>query len=232
MNTVLFGGTSEGRELAARMAGEGEELLVCVTSEYARALLPANVRCHVGALDAWEMRTLLKRERPERVIDATHPYAVRVTENIRMCCAELGIPLERVARLCGESSWRDAVEWVQDAASAARALERTAGNVLLTTGSHTLRQYAACVPKERLYARVLPTSRVLALCEELGMLPGHVIAMQGPFTAAFNAALYDMLDIRAMVSKDSGEAGGVPDKVMPALERGIHVIMISRPDER
>ena len=61
------------------------------------------------------------------------------------------------------------------------------------------------------------------------MLPGHVIAMQGPFTAALNAALYDMLDIRAMVSKDSGAAGGVPEKVLPALERGIHVIMIARP---
>lgn len=232
MKTVLFGGTSEGRELAVRMAGRDDELLVCVTSEYARALLPANVRCHVGALDAREMRALLMRELPERVIDATHPYAVRVTENIRMCCAELGIPCERVARGTGEASWRDAVEWVQDASRAAQALERTGGNVLLTTGSHTLRQYAACVPLERLYARVLPTSRVLALCEELGMLPGHVIAMQGPFTSAFNAALYDMLDIRTIVSKDSGEAGGVPNKVLPALERGIHVIMISRPDDK
>ena len=32
-----------------------------------------------------------------------------------------------------------------------------------------------------------------------------------------------------MVSKDSGAAGGVPEKVLPALERGIHVIMIARP---
>ena len=47
----------------------------------------------------------------------------------------------------------------------------------------------------------------------------------------FNAALYDQLRIRTMVSKDSGQPGGVADKVLPALERGIDVVMIERPKE-
>ena len=59
----------------------------------------------------------------------------------------------------------------------------------------------------------------------------HVIAMQGPFSRNFNAALYDQLRIRTMVSKDSGQPGGVADKVLPALERGIDVVMIERPKE-
>ncbi len=63
------------------------------------------------------------------------------------------------------------------------------------------------------------------------MPPGHVIAMQGPFSRELNGALYDMLDIRVMVSKDSGAAGGVPEKVIPALERDLHVVMIERPKE-
>ena len=64
-----------------------------------------------------------------------------------------------------------------------------------------------------------------------GMVQSHVIAMQGPFSRDFNAALYDQLRIRTMVSKDSGQPGGVADKVLPALERGIDVVMIERPKE-
>ena len=63
------------------------------------------------------------------------------------------------------------------------------------------------------------------------MVQSHIIAMQGPFSRALNAALYDQLHIRVMVSKDSGQPGGVADKVLPALERGIDVIMIERPKE-
>ena len=87
MKTVLFGGTAEGRALAERLMREEGELLVCVTSEYARALLPGEVNCRVGVLDEQAMLRLLADERPDRVIDATHPFAVRVTENIRRCCS-------------------------------------------------------------------------------------------------------------------------------------------------
>ena len=67
--------------------------------------------------------------------------------------------------------------------------------------------------------------------EEAGLPPAHILAMQGPFSRDFNAALYDQLRIRTMVSKDSGQPGGVADKVLPALERGIDVVMIERPKE-
>ena len=106
-----------------------------------------------------------------------------------------------------------------------------AGNILLTTGSHTLSIYAKVIEPERLFVRVLPTHQALDLCAAAGMVQSHVIAMQGPFSRDFNAALYDQLRIRTMVSKDSGQPGGVADKVLPALERGIDVVMIERPKE-
>ena len=106
-----------------------------------------------------------------------------------------------------------------------------AGNILLTTGSHTLSVYAKVIEPERLFVRVLPTHQALDLCAAAGMVQSHVIAMQGPFSRDFNAALYDQLRIRTMVSKDSGQPGGVADKVLPALERGIDVVMIERPKE-
>ena len=229
--TVIFGGTAEGREAAARMRESGERFVVCVTSEYAKSLLPEGASCHVGALDEKGMLAFLKEMSPARVIDATHPYAARATKNIRACCEALRLPYERIERPVSEGAWRQDVEHVKDSEGAARALLRTGGNILLTTGSRTLSVYTSLVDPARLWARVLATGEALALCEAAGIPPAHIIAMQGPFSAAFNAALYDMLDIRTMVSKDSGEKGGVAEKVIPALERDIHVILIDRPRE-
>ena len=132
--------------------------------------------CHVGVLQKRDMLAWLADVRPARVIDATHPYAVRATENIRACCGELGIPYERILRPPEEGAWRSEVQ-------------------------------------------------------HAGIPASHIIAMQGPFSRALNAALYDQLGIRVMVTKDSGRAGGVEEKVIPALEREIHVILIDRPEE-
>ena len=148
-----------------------------------------------------------------------------------MYCANLaGITYRRILREGdANSGWSRYVQWVPDADAAIAELKQTKGNILLTTGSKTLGQYAEALPPERIYARVLPTSGVLKSCEVLGILPGHVIAMQGPFTQALNAAMYDAYSIRVLVSKDSGDVGGVSDKVIPALNKDIQIIMIERP---
>lgn len=224
---LIFGGTAEGRELAKRYP----RALVCVTSEYARGLLPRETDCRVGALDAAAMEGLIRRMRPELVIDATHPYAVRATETIRGCCERTGIAYQRVARPVSPGAWRSYVRAVPDTASAIEALRQTQGNILLTTGSHTAAEYAAALDPERLWVRVLPTVEALSLCAEAGIPASHIIAMQGPFTEALNAALYDQLQINVLVTKDSGRPGGVTEKVVPALKRDMEVILIERPKE-
>ena len=228
---VIFGGTSEGRKEAEKLLAQGRDITVSVTSEYARSLLPPRMKCHVAILSRQAMLAWLSDMRPGLVIDATHPYALQVTENIRKCCSVLGIPYERKERPVQAASWREDVQHVADAETAARALETTEGPVLLTTGSHTLPPYTRAVDPARLFVRVLPTKEALGLCEAAGIPASHIIAMQGPFTMALNAALYDQLGICTMVTKDSGKDGGVEEKVIPALQRQIHVIMIDRPGE-
>ena len=227
--TIIFGGTTEGRELAIAAHARGEDILVSVTSEYARSLLPADIPCRVGVLDEPAMLTFLATQHPDQVIDATHPFAIQATRTIRACCEQLNLPLTRIERPTETATWRDAVEWVPDTAAAIAALSRTSGSVLLTTGSKTLLDYAAALPPEHLWARVLPTHAALDICLDAGLPQNHILAMQGPFSAALNAALYDQLNIAVMVTKDSGAAGGVDEKILPALARGIHVIVIARP---
>ena len=228
---VIFGGTMEGRQKAEQLHAQGCDVIVSVTGEYARSLLPADIRCHMGVLNRQNMQAWLAGIRPRQVIDATHPYAVCATENIRECCAALNIPYERVERPPQAASWRQDVQHVADTDAAARALQRSEGPVLLTTGSHTLNLYTRLVDPSRIWARVLPTVESLNLCAAAGIPASHIVAMQGPFSRPLNAALYDQLGIRVVVTKDSGSPGGVEEKVIPALEREIYVIMIDRPKE-
>ena len=93
---LLFGGTTEGRELAARLAGRGQRTILCVATDYGREVLEPellanpclNVR--IGRMDAEEMCRLILEEEPGLVVDATHPYADQVTRNVREACEKTG----------------------------------------------------------------------------------------------------------------------------------------------
>ena len=227
IHTLIFGGTTGGRQALLREP----DAVVCVTSDYARSLLPPGTDCRVGALNRAEMLDLMQSLRPRRVIDATHPYAVQVQANIRFCCSKLDIPLTRIERPAdAQDDWRKLVHTVRDAREAADALTETEGPIFLTTGSHTLSVYTRVIPPERLYVRVLPTMESLRLCQEAGILPSHICAMQGPFSQDLNLALFKELHIRTMVTKDSGAAGGLMEKVRAALALDIDILLIRRPN--
>ena len=227
MNIVIFGGTTEGRELSAALSARGVAVTVCVATPYGREEqgdVPG-VTVLTGRRSGEEKLALLRTA--ALCVDATHPYATGITESVRAACAAANVPYRRLLRGAGDTS--DAL-LVADAEEAAEYLQNTEGNVLLTTGAKELSAFAA-LPRERLYARVLPTAEALSLCAAAGIPASHVIAMQGPFSRALNAALYDQLGIAVLVTKDGGREGGVEEKVLPALERGIGVILIERPGE-
>ncbi|MFR5797142.1 MAG: precorrin-6A/cobalt-precorrin-6A reductase, partial [Christensenellales bacterium] len=113
---------TEGREQAALALARGEDVRVSVTSEYARQFLPEGAACHIGALDEAAMKAWIAAERPERVIDATHPFAVRATQTIRACADALHIPYVRIERAADRrEDRRDAVTWAGNSEEAALA---------------------------------------------------------------------------------------------------------------
>ena len=74
---------------------------VYVATAYGASLLPAGpgITVHVGRLDAAEMTALFENaSAPLLVIDATHPYAAVVSENILSACAATGVRCIRVER--------------------------------------------------------------------------------------------------------------------------------------
>ena len=80
---ILFGGTTEGRELADWLCENKVPSIVCVASAYGADMVNITsslVTMRIGRLDEGAMLSLFLAERPRLIIDATHPYAAEVTE--------------------------------------------------------------------------------------------------------------------------------------------------------
>lgn len=228
MNILLFGGTSEGRTLAEWLAGQGIPLTLCVATEYGASLVPEipGLRVLTGRRDRTAIERLLQENGCSQVVDATHPYAVEVTENLRAAAASAGVPYLRLVREGGDEG-----DWlrVPDLTAASEALEGIPGHVLLTTGSKELAPFSVPGLRERCFPRVLPSLESLGRCLELGFPPAHVLCMQGPFSIELNLALLRQYEIRAMVTKASGVSGGFEEKAEAARQAGCALIVVERP---
>lgn len=228
----LFAGTTEGRLLAEHLADTPLQTLVSVATEYGQTLLKANDALNVrqGRMDQAAMEALFGREKFSLVIDATHPHAAAVSENIRQAARSAGIPLLRLLRQSVAASGD--VTYVASIEEAAQALQNTQGNILAATGSKALAPYRAVAGfQERLFVRVLPTQEALESCAAAGIPNKNIIALQGPFTQKMNEAMMESLNIRYLVTKDSGTAGGMEEKLAAARQCGVHTVVIGRPEE-
>ena len=245
-DVIIFGGTTEGRRLAEFCGEHKIQTVVCVVSEYGEMLVPesTSVRVIRRALEKDEMEALFVAEKPSLVLDATHPYARVVTENVTQVCQKMGIVWYRVLRkseletkeqksvmaVVGTVTNVDSIVTVDSVDQAVEWLKSHEGTVLVTTGSKELVKYTA-IPdyKERIFARILPDSQALLNSETLGFPRNHMIAMQGPFSLEMNIATMHMIGAQYLVTKESGHAGGFLDKIHAAEAVGATALVIGRP---
>ena len=229
----VFAGTTEGRELVEFLSSQPIRVTACVATEYGETLLSHanNLTISAKRLSTEEMEAMFAAERFDMVVDATHPYASVVTENICAACSATGTEYLRLLR-SGAAATEDAV-FVSDIAEAVEYLNTVDGNILLTTGSKELGKFTSIRDFEnRIFARVLPMEESLRLCQEAGMKNAHILAMQGPFSKEMNVAMLKSVDAKYMVTKDSGSKGGFDEKIAAALEAGAKLVVIGRPPQK
>ncbi len=228
---ILFGGTTEGRRLSELLKAENIKTVACVATEYGGSLCPEggslSVKC--GRLDADDIAELINEHGPRCVIDATHPYAFGVSENISLACSKTGTKYIRVLResCSGEGcvefdSLEELIFW----------LSNNSGTVFSTLGVKEA-SLLASIPnfESRVWLRILPSAEGLASCIELGFPPKHIICMQGPFSKEINKTMLAFASADILVTKESGPAGGFPEKLDAAKELGITVAVIRRRKE-
>jgi precorrin-2 dehydrogenase/sirohydrochlorin ferrochelatase/precorrin-6A/cobalt-precorrin-6A reductase len=231
MKILLLGGTTEGREILE----SGLPLVYSVATEYGTEVIERpNAEMYVGRMDAKAMELFIMKNKIAGVIDATHPHAVEVSQNARRACERTFVPYVRVVRefVKIDGGGVTLVNSCKEAAGLLNDRARRGMKVLLTVGSKELAYFTGVEDyQKRLFVRVLPVSQVLWSCEKMGFEGKHLIAMQGPFSKAMNEATLAMTGAGVLVTKDSGAAGGLGEKLEAARERGIDVLLVRRPQE-
>lgn len=228
---LVFAGTTEGRELAELLADSNIKCSVCVATDYALELMnDKRLDVHCGRLTEEEMEVLMRDGKFDVVVDATHPYAQIVSQNVRQAADKESISLIRLRRST-ESAEEGFVSFKTHEECSAWLSFQT-GNILLTTGSKDLGSYAKNETiKNHLFVRVLPGEESIRLCTANGITGRQIIAMQGPFSAQMNECILREYSIDWMVTKISGHAGGFEEKVEAAKKAGVGVCAILPPSE-
>lgn len=226
---LLFGGTTEGRELAALLRAKNIATLVCVATEYGESLLDAggSTAVHTGRLDEAAMEALIRMEAPRCVIDATHPYAADAGKNIRAACQKNGAQYVRVLR---ESATDVGCMTFPDMEALTGWLNGTSGTVFSALGTKEAADLTRVKDyRERVWLRILPSPEGLSTCLAAGFPASHIICMQGPFSKDLNAAMFKAVGASVLLTKDSGAEGGFPEKLAAARECGITAAVLVRP---
>ena len=231
MKVCVFSGTSEGRELAGFLSGEKIETLVSVATEYGKEVMDEMpfVTVRQGRLDEDSMEILLKEY--DLCVDATHPYATEVTENIREAADKAGVAylrLEREDTALDEEKYYRVFNSVREAAEFLKTVE---GGIFVSTGSKELHEYTV-IPdyRERLTVRVLPVSDSEKKCRELQIK--RCIFKRGPFSYEDNIRDFKESGAGYLVTKSSGSSGGFKEKTDAAKALGLKVILIRRPEKQ
>ncbi|MER8046815.1 cobalt-precorrin-6A reductase [Streptomyces sp. NPDC094032] len=219
MHVLILGGTTEGRVLAGLLAGA-----VRVTSSLAGRVaaprLPAG-EVRIGGFGGAEgLAAWVRQHGVDAVIDATHPFAERISFNAARAAATAHVPLLALRR----PGWVpvEGDEWyeVGSLGEAAGLLGGVGERVFLTTGRMGLAAFAE--RSEWFLVRSVDAPD--------GPMPARVEVLleRGPFTLEGERELLARHRIDVLVTKDSGGAATAP-KLAAAREAGVPVVVVRRP---
>lgn len=230
---LLLGGTGEGRRLAEKLEQVGWPYLLTVTTSYGEQLArPGGInRVRVGPLEREDMLRLMEEEGVSRVVDATHPFAARASQNAWSAARQREVPYYRLERPPLPVVPHPRVYRVEGFLPAAREAARLGEVIFLATGVNHLDlfQQEALGRGKRLVARVLPLASSLEKCREAGLDPSQVVALQGGGSRELNLALLKEYRADVLVTKDSGRDGGTLEKIAAARELDLPVVIVNRP---
>ena len=226
---LVLSGTKDGRMIIEKLIKNNFKVLATTATEYGGSLIDQdmNVTIISQRLTQSEIEEIIDEKQIECVIDATHPYAKLISENAIRSCNNKAIPYIRYER---STTNINNVSRFKTYGETIEFLNTTQGNILLTIGSNNLKCFSAINRKDRIYARVLPTIDAISKCEEIGLIPKQILALQGPFSIELNKAIYKEYDIKHVVTKDSGTIGGTDEKAAAAIDIGVNIVLIERPE--
>lgn len=253
MRWLVIGGTSESVDAVKYLVSKKADITVSAATDMGAALYGEFlVKLWVGYLNQKQFIEKMREAGITHVLDASHPYAVEVTRTVKAACHELGVDYFRYTRrdAMDAGKWSDGmarkaepavkncdgteIYLAADGQEAAEILNQLPGNVALLTGVKTLDIYRDYVTRfqERCYARVLDNETSKAKCREIFEDENHWKAYMPPFGVEANRRFLRESRAKILVTKDSGVAGGLPEKLEAARLEYVSVVLIRRPEEK
>lgn len=236
MKIFLLGGTKDSINIIKFIKKNYDAyILTTTTTEYGAKLAKE------GGSDDTIARPLPKEEIIDMIIsknydiliDATHPFAEHITQTSASIAKELEIPYLRFERPITNLENIDTsnVYYVNSFIEAGKliASEFSKGNVLHFAGANTMEDILKNIPTDRFYPRILKVEKSIEKCNELNINPNHIIPMTGAASTKENIELIEKYNASVIITKESGEIGGVIDKIEAANAKNIAVVMIRRP---
>ena len=162
----------------------------------------------------------LRDECIDRLIDATHPFAARISAHAREAADRTGVPRLAVVRAMWRREPGDRWLCVADAGAAAAALAGLPDAVFLTLGPGDLEAFAGLGDRRFVLRRIDPGPSPLPAAD--------VVIARGPFNLADERRLFDGYGIGTLVTRASG-GPATEAKIVASRERNMPVVMIRRP---
>lgn len=220
---LILGGTTEARQLADALRGMNRFRLELSLAGRTKAPVEQPVPVRVGGFGGAEgLSDYLKANHVDLLIDATHPYAARISANAAKAAEISGVSLIALRRPGWEAHSEDRWIEVESVEKAVEALGHEPRRAFLALGRQELLPFEAAPQHAYLVRSVDPVEPPLDL--------PHVryLTARGPFNEADELALLADNRIEVVVSKNSGGAASY-GKIAAARTLGLPVVMIRRP---
>lgn len=224
LKILILGGTTEAGLLARRLADRADIEAVLSLAGRTRSPAPQALPTRIGGFGGVEgLAAYLVREGIDLLVDATHPFAARMSFSAAEAALRTKVPLVAYSR----APWmqRQGDRWleVSDVAAAAAALAtKPRRRVLLTIGRLGIAHFKAAPDHDYIMRAIDPPP-------DEDMPTNHrLILDRGPFDIAAEIALLQHEWIDLIVTKNAGGASTYP-KIEAARVLGIEVVMVHRP---
>jgi precorrin-6A/cobalt-precorrin-6A reductase len=219
---LVFGGTGEARALAAELLAAGFAPITSLAGVTRQPQLPPG-EVQIGGFGGTAgIAAFVKRNDIAALVDATHPFAERISRHACSAASDAGIPCLRLERPAWVAEAGDNWIDVPGTAQAVAALPRDA-RVMVTVGRKAI---ASFFGRDDLKGVV----RMIE-APPLPVPEGWTLLLERPpFQLESELALLHKHRIGYLVAKNSG-APSVTAKILAARQKQIAVVMIARPDK-
>lgn len=222
MRILILGGTQEAFQLAEQVSDlSGVDFISSLAGRTRDPHLPKGEVRSGGFGGVEGLAHYLREERITHLVNATHPFAARISANAVAAAEATGVPLMRLLRPAWTARPDDRWVAARHATEAAELCRREGGRIFLTLGSGELDAFA-----EIRNAHFLV--RMIDAPERMPLSDYRVITARGPFTLQDELRLLAEHHIGLVVAKNSGGEATYA-KIEAARRLGLPIVMIERP---